>query len=514
MNDLRAVDTVYQMSAASIRRARIAHVLFRDFSIGIDRLVKTLGDAAEEELWKHILRTLKRYRFSLASAPLSFNNPSLSMGPSIEATRAQLASYQRAHPVAAQQLAAVLELGTALQSCPDNPLREFLLQQYPKGVSRGAILLKDSRLITQTQLALRQYPATRSLAVLTASQLKRDACYSHLHIIGAARWFPDYIITAPRATELILLRYSWIRDATPNPVGFVQSWQRQPAASEKNADVETGPDETQVLDADDVLPRIDWAAIQQRILTHHESNLDDVPAKIAVLEGDYGVFLEDDESATILTLDLDTDEPTERVRRMPVQAIMPGMFVLLRTTGGGDYILPIADRLLGKTAAHARSCQKEWKSKLRSVVAQSSLFEISVRLLDLGSTRANEMNVRNWMSSRNLKTHDPKDFAAIMQLIALQNRTEEYWNAMAAISQAHQRAGQQIRRVLLRRLQEIDVTNLERDGRLEISLPDTDAGTLTAFRIIDLAPADQFVATTKLNHPFSLGDTDAPYSPR
>jgi hypothetical protein len=263
-----------------------------------------------------------------------------------------------------------------------------------------------------------------------------------------------------------------------------------------------------------MLPQIDWVAIQRRGLAQTESSFDDVPAKIAVLESGFGVFLEDDESASVLTFNLETDDLTQRIRRTPVQRLVQGMFVLLRTTGGGDYILPIADKLLGKTAPYLRNCQREWKVQLRRVVAQSSLFEVSVRLLDAGSTCANETNVRNWMFPRNIKTHDPKDFAAIMRVIGLQDRTDEYWSAMAAISQAHQRAGQHIRRVLLRRLQEVDLTTLERHGRLEISLPDVDAGSLTAFRIIDLASSGQLVATTKLNHPFPIGDLDAPHAPR
>lgn len=514
MINLRSVDEAYQISAAaSIRRAPISHDLFRQFSTAVDRLMKTLGDATEEELWKRILQPLKRYRFSLISAPLPFNNPTLSIVPAIEAARAQLQSYQQVHPLAAQKLAALLELAAALHSCRDNPILTFILEQFPQGVFNGAILLKDSRLITQTHLSLRRHPATRSLAVVTAGQLKKDKYFAQLLILGAAKWFPDYIFTAPRATQLAIVRYSWIRDAVPTPFRFVEHAAAMPVDAAKGATTDTSLDEMQFVEAEELLPRVDWDAIHKSILSNSEATLDHVPARIVALEGDYGVFLEDDESATVLMLDLDTDEPAERVRRTSVHNLLPGIFILLRTTGGGDYILPIADRLLGASATQVRSYQKDWKAKLRAMVVQSSLFRVSIQLRESGSLRASEMNVRNWMSSRNIKTHDPKDFAAIMRLIGLQDRTEEYWNSMAAISHAHQRAGQQIRRVLLRRLQDIDSSNLERDGRLDISLPEVDSGTLTAFRVVDVAPTHRLVGATKLNHPFSLGDTDASYSP-
>jgi hypothetical protein len=512
MTDLAVIDRLYELGAsATIRRARLDHPLFRDYSIGISRLLKRLGDAAEEEIWKSVLAPLKRYRFAVSAAPLPFNDESVSIALVLKATREELTSYDRAHPIAAQHLAKVIEIGEILQGSTANPIMDFILEQFPHGITDGALLLKDSRLIPQTQRILRRHPATRGWAIVTAGQLKREACYRHLFIVGAARWFPDFVITAPRGSDICVIRYAWIRDATPSRRVFDQHGPTDGSQEtiDPNADE---PDDA--VGAEEILPQIDWAAIQRRGLSQAESGFDDVPAKVAVLEGEFGVFFEDDESATVLTLDLDTDEPTERVRRIPVQRLTPGAFVLLRTTGGGDYIRPIADKLLGKAAPYVRNCQREWKALLSREVVQSSLFEVSVRLLDAGSTCANEMNVRNWISVRNIKTHDPRDFAAIMRVVGLQQRTDEYWNAMTAISQAHQKAGQQIRRVLLRRLQEVDLGALECEGRLELSLPGVDAGSLTAFRIIDLAPAGQLVAVAKLNHPFPVGDPDAAHASR
>jgi hypothetical protein len=512
MIDLTVIDRLYSLGAsATFRRGRLTHPHFHDYSIGINRLLTRLGDAAEEEIWKSVLAPLKRYRFAAAAAPLPFNDESLSIAKTLNAIRADLPSYERAHPIAAQNLAKIIEIGEILHASADNPIMDFIVEQFPYGITRGALLLKDSRLIPQTQRILRQHPATRGWAIVTAGQLRGEASYSHIFIVGAARWFPDYVITAPRAPDVCVIRYAWIRDATPTRRVFDQHG-RTDSPHETTDPSADEPDDA--VEAEEILPQIDWAAIQRRGLSQTETSFDDVPAKIAVLEGEFGVFFEDDESATVLALDLDTDEPAERVRRISVQRLTPGAFVLLRTTGGGDYILPLADKLLGKTAPYVRNCQREWKAELRRTVAQSSLFEVSVRLLDAGSTCANETNVRNWMSARNIKTHDPKDFEAIMRVAGLQHRTDEYWNAMAAISQAHQRAGQQIRRVLLRRLQEVDLGTLEREGRLEISLPGVDAGSLTAFRIIDLAPAGQLVAAAKLNHPFPIGDPDATHAAR
>jgi hypothetical protein len=505
MIDVCAIARLHELSAnPTVRCFPITHALFRDYSVGVDRLLRILGDAADEEIWKNVVTLLRRYRFWLTAAPLPFNDGALSIAAVLDEARNKLSAFRCVHPSAAEQLATLIEIGAKLHASSENPIMNFIIEKFPNGAADGALLLENSRLIAPTQRILSQHPATRPWALVTASQLKRETCYRHLLIVGAARWFPDYVITAPRASDIWLIRYAWIRDVMPKRRVFDLGDPPGP-----------NPCETEyAVKAEEILLPIDWVRIQGQGLSHTGPSVDDVPAKIAVLEGEFGVFFEDDESATVLTLDLDADDPTERVRRTPVQSLARGAFVLLRTIGGGDYILPIANKLLGEAAEHLRNCQHEWKAQLRQAVEKSSLPEVIRRLREAGSTCANETNVRNWMSPRNIKTYDLKDFAAIMRVIGLERHIDEYWKAMATISQAHQRAGQQIRRVLLRRLREIDLSVLERDGRLEISLPGVDAGSLTAFRLIDIKSAGQLVATTKLNHPFPIGDLHAPHATR
>jgi hypothetical protein len=76
---------------------------------------------------------------------------------------------------------------------------------------------------------------------------------------------------------------------------------------------------------------------------------------------------------------------------------------------------------------------------------------------------------------------------------------------MSNIARYHQRAGQQIRRLLLRRLQVTDLSELQRLGYIDISLPEAGAGTLTAFRIVALEPTTRLIPANQLNHPFEIG---------
>src|SRR5207244_1874048 len=118
-----------------------------------------------------------------------------------------------------------------------------------------------------------------------------------------------------------------------------------------------------------------------------------VTARPILLEGDHVVFLETEDDATALVLDLD-EHDEDRLQRLPVDDIAEGMYVLLRAAGGGDYVVPVADALLGAKRAELRRMQQEWKDRLRNLARESSLLDVSVRLLDQGSQKANENNVR------------------------------------------------------------------------------------------------------------------------
>jgi hypothetical protein len=179
--------------------------------------------------------------------------------------------------------------------------------------------------------------------------------------------------------------------------------------------------------------------------------------------------------------------------------------LLLRTSGGGDYIVAEADRhFLKGRAAELRKAQQHWKALLRQEVQKDGLLGVSLRLIDLGSSSAEEINVRNYMWPRSIRTRAPEDFQAIMRLVGLGENWRAYWDMMGEIDHAHRLAGHRIRRQLLHTLEELDLTELERVGRMELTLPDVDAGGFTAFRVLDVSLDTQLVAGHGLGHSFEL----------
>ena len=221
------------------------------------------------------------------------------------------------------------------------------------------------------------------------------------------------------------------------------------------------------------------------------------------LEGEIVVPLDAAEGANATVLMLNEDE-ADPVQRVPVNDIQPGMFLLVRTGGGGEYVVLVADRILGEHSDRAREVQRDWKDRLRRRVRQDGLPLVVRVLKDHGSRRANHANVRNWMSFRRIKTADPKDFQGIMRLIGLVDRFDDYWTTMTLIDRAHRSAGHLIRRQLLAAVRNADLRDLEKLGRMDFDLPGVEGVHLSAVRIQSVHPQTFEVDVAGLGHPFEM----------
>ena len=171
----------------------------------------------------------------------------------------------------------------------------------------------------------------------------------------------------------------------------------------------------------------------------------------------------------------------------------------MRTEGGGDYVVEVADNLLGARRDAARADQSLWKERLREAVDRLGHQAVVRQLEAHGSGRA-DANLRSWLSAspRNIRTADPSDFAAITAVGGLADRADELWRAMGRILWAHRTAGQRIRKRLMAEVSKADPQELERDGRRIFEM-DAGGGSLTAFRVVDVLPDPVPAARGNLN---------------
>ena len=480
----------------SISRSAVCHDMLFGFSMELRRFEHRLGELARDHMWRPFIVAMRRYRFETCAAPLAFDylgsEPSKEM---IARLGRNLDLCERVTPDLVEHGRRLLEMLSALTEVTDNPLATKLKEICdPLPIEHGAIVVKERRLIQMLAAALREEITLRTLQAMSIGELQGEQCFRHLFVIGPARWYPDYVFTAPRGREIHLLKYAWLVDDWKPTAAFLIGRRKSKPTDIAERLVTALSDEStsavsSILDPTELLPRIDWDALKHRIGKEEDDSdglgmeqLEYVDARLFLLEDDKAVALDCDESAKATIVD-PAEADRSPVQRIPVLSIENGMFVLVRTQGGGEYIAEVADAIMGRHAAMAREAQRQWKSLLRTAVTTSSTSHVSSELQRLGGKRPNETNVRNWMSYRTIKPQDYSDFRAIMHLVGLGDQIDHYWATMGMINSAHRRAGQRIAKLLLKEVRTSNMGRLSLVGRMDFTLQDVAAGTLSALRV-------------------------------
>lgn len=489
---------------AAVECHRVSHAGITASFLALNRLMSRLGDLREDDYWIPILRCLRRYRYRLASLPLPFNSPLVLDEVALLEARRSVARCSLIFPGYAQDAGALLASFEALAKSTDNPLLDKI-KSLVRPHASTAIALKERKTADTLQSICRRDGILAHIEVVAPGDLRGGRCFDHLVVVGAASWFEDYILAAPRASKIDIVRYSCIRDAW-RP----QSVLMDGITGRRLPPISLEPPSAYGIAAHDFQPSVELSSVVRIVRNSSDEGSwnDDVPVRVAALAGEWAVFLERDDTSTVLTLDIDGDESD--LERVPASAVGAGTYVVLRTEGGGDYIIPLADRILGDQAATLRATQRAWKDLLRDRVRQSDLLRVCLELLDRGSRRADEQNLRNWMSPRSIQTQDPADFEAIMRLIGWESIATETWNAMTTIRRAHRLAGNQIRRQLLEKVRAADLGELERQGWMQFELDDADGGSLTVFRVEQILDESMSVPVSWVGHPFPIEEAARP----
>lgn len=479
---------------------------FKAYVRSLRRLRVTLSEYASLDPWPQILDIALHFQFLCFGSPLPFSHPALRGVEALDQLSALLPHVQAASPDYVVPTIDLRDHLAFLVQSDQNPLLsaiEYLLAGEP--AAGRAIVVRFSRLIPAIQAELMKHPALRGMEVVHPSELERSALFEALFVIGSASSYreDDYVLTAPRARWIEVLRYSFVRD----------SWKASPAFPRPRLDAgplsdcqihESGPSDDESFEVEAYRP--DIKKLLRRIIPAGSRHEDLVDAVFVSLEGDHAVFLDSDEDSWAIVIDLRADEAS-RVRRVrPASKLDRGMFLLLRTEGGSsDYIAPVADRILGGNSRAARDAQKLWKQRLRSKVELHGAQRVETDLQRLGVAIADYQNIRNWMSYTHIRTKSRSDFDAILQYTGLEAQSQEIWDHMSRIRAAHVTAGQQIRRLLLEQVTRADLRQLQKLGMMGFELPSKASGSLTAYRVEAVSSEAYTVPTSHLGRPFNSG---------
>ena len=511
-NSIEEANKLYSISSqCKVTRHWVKNEDLANYCFLFKRLKRELGETISDDFWKPLLQGFSRYHYDQCAAPLTANQAAvLSEKFLLNATR-YTKKVKFLYSEYIELVEALFNELKSLSSLQKNPLLEKIVE-IVKPAEKTALVIKDSRLIPVVEEILKAQKLF-NVEVISIEQLKRNSFYKRVILLGASCWFPDFIFTSPRAEDINIICYSWIKDKKREASVFANPLKLQIKPTFEIEELFDDGDINQakavstnkelIIEADEVLPTIDWSNIFKQFSNLSSTNKQEtIQAKLFLLESSLAVFLECDEKATSLTIDLEED--LSPVNRKPNMEIKPGMFILLRTSGGGDLIAAIADRILGEKAEVIRKAQKLWKDSLKLATEQLGIRKVVNQLKNFGSVRANEMNVRNWISYKSIRTEDYTDFLAIMRLINQEPKVKEFWQTMGLIDQAHRKAGRHIRKLLLKKVKETDLSELEKLGNKTFELSEADGGSLTAFRVVEVSQNTFEIPISRLADVFEL----------
>lgn len=495
-----ATEVYNNASRCEINRHAVDHSGLADVSRTVRTLSLSLGDEADDAFWRETLGPIRKLAFAFCSVPLPFREIVKATGTDWGRIHRQVRLCEQMFPDSHHELATLVTRLEELSAGGDSPLvapLENLIQ--PNSIL--AVMIRNPRMNQATARYFSNTRNFRSARIVSPAQLRGPYVCDTLVTVGPCAWFPEFVFSAPRVGAIHVISFRWIRDSwKPGPI-FLQVAEGDGSnshthrigvlprvAAQSPAENEVPPD----IQPDDLLPPLpSFKGISHHTSgSHPESGGESVTARLCHLGGGRAVLVATDEGASSLIIDT-SETGRSSVRRSPCAELEPGFYLLLRTSGGGDLIEPLADRILGELASERRSQQSEWKNLLLAVasgrfgqlgrreLASRVAYELRLR----NSSQARAANVHYWMSEKCISPRKLEDFQAIMAFAGVQERTEELWHAMQDIDRAHKRAGFLIRRMLLQKITEASLEPLERDGEMAFDLGDHGGGTLSAFQI-------------------------------
>lgn len=517
-------------SGFHIRHQSIKYDSLKKMMAIFTELEKKVADI-EDEYWKGFLSFFRRYRYELATTFLPCDHPAIFNFLQYQKLVVQMKNCETVYPLFARSVKEIIELFDFLREEGMQTLYEILARVMERHKLGNAILLvRESRFVEPVAAYLKDNDLFASIAVTSPTYLDEFPIADSLIIVGAAKWYPKHVFSVPLAKQIFDIKFNWILDSLPELTVFTDLKKTHfdyLTVKEEMDYLDVGAEVTAVedlqIDSQAVLPVLDWSMISDRSKNAQSSEADqiEINAYLLLLANGGAVFVDADAESKALAIDYseksnlrlaaDNDGDAESfIKRICTADLKSEMFILLRTEGGGDYIVPIANSILRDKADEVNNLQKVWKTALRERVKRFGALPVSIELLDHGSQIAQELNVRNWMSEDSIRPRHDKEFLAILKCVGLGDDADKYVRAANLIDRAHRMAGFKIRKLLLNETKKIGFRNFIEKNEIVIEIPGAKAGSITAFKIMEKSPemfkvnSDQMNQIVKLDKPIWL----------
>lgn len=489
---------------ARLNWRRLEHPGVERFSEAVFKLSKLSRLQDDDTGWRRFLYPARRARNILTTVPLPYNSAAVGLSDLMRQLDELLPVLRiYAGEEAARLGHEAVEVGTDLADLDYSPLLNVVLDAVAETeVESNGLLLPMSDFLSSVRDHFKWQLGTHQTVVhaLTWHDLAEARIFSRLMVTGPLYWYHDheFVLTSPRAMQIEVLEWAWYRERELTASVL--------AGSSGGSMLRVVPPpvrSTFVTTEGDERPEVDWHSVSQELTGQTEGEFaEPIMARPVLLAGGFAALFP--EEGERLVWMLDPHAPAEhRVVRVDVADLEPGHVVILRTSGGGDLIVPLADEILGRDARRLRELQRMWKEKFANwILRQGGLNRAATELQRMGSPRAYPQNLQNWLGERSLRPDDPKDWRVIMSVASLEDMTAEIWQAMGKIRGAHNVAGKSLGRRLREMANTADLDDLLVTGRQVFA--QLRGGSLTAFRIEGFAPVTVRCTTSHLMTPIQM----------
>jgi len=460
----------------------------------------------DDDSVRQFLYMIKKFGYRYCTVPLEIGD-SFFGGDDVRRVVGQVQSiFKDVYPDLYECLLELPNLIADIESEVDNPLLQKLIELLQDEiVKKTAVVLKDRFAINKVDGLIKTLVKGVTIEVFGEAELNDRGIFDRMIFLGASRWYPDHAFDAPRCRIAEILALDWINDTWTRRVEFISPIVNISSQYDDTVEHNYEPIHyKELLPAEDVPPQIDWRIISSGFLSKPSKDIksSSVNALLVSLEGDSYAFLENEEHSKILTLDINNYGNNEILKKIFVSGLKQGMFVVLRTEGGSDLLVPVADQILGNLAESYRASQYEWKSAFRERISSHGIQEISRELKLYGSNHASTNNIRNWASKLSIRTQQYENFLAIIKVIGRAEKANDYWEVARKIDRAHRAAGMFLRKLLLKQIQLFNLEELEVSGRMDFVLTSAGGGKLTAFRITGISPDEFTILENRIGQVF------------
>jgi len=433
----------------------VSHEKLAQFFQQKQALDPALREASTDDKHALSLKNLLNYlAFEYANCPLLLSYGYYYRDKRFERIREHAKWCSMAYPSLAAKINPLLDTIVELQNCDDNPLLEGIERNI--GFSNATLNLVNP---DHTQAVLDMCDDYGIKINIGSPGAPSDVHSQKGIFCGCAKFFPSHSFWSPEYQEIYLIRYSWFSDYI-RPVLQANGQSH----SVKTPEMIVRREESAALPAPEVAIDNPDQDFDVEMLNRYRSTssgrdaFDDIEAKVVVLRGGKFVLLpaaEDYRHHCITNLDsLDGRIPT--VKKISISEFDKYSAVLLRERGKGDYVVEVANNLLGARADLARNHQQQWKELLRNLIDDLGVTGVSKELRDVSCRTAAPQNLRNWASPRFIRPDDENDFICLLKHLGLEDDIAAIVKSMNRLRAAHRRAGHEVNKQLRRLAQSDD----------------------------------------------------------